>query len=128
MAKTEAEIVEAHRTTIEALTGKKCFISLVAREELLLKEKSLDEIKAAVEKIGFASVLSKSQTNETVALRKIFCLLASYGHNNNEVRKYLLISYDQVRYYLRHIHNDLQNDPDLKKQFDRVKSILLGNC
>lgn len=128
MAKSEAEIIEAHRTTIEAMTGKKCQITLIDKEALILKTKSLEEIQNAVEKINvsFPSILVKRRSEELVQLRKLFCLFASYGSNNNQIRKFLKISYDQVRYYLRHSKNELQTDNDFKKQFEQVKSILLS--
>lgn len=127
MAKTEAEIIEAHRTTLEALTGKKCVIELLSREEEILKTKSLVQIKNAIEKIADTSILAKKKTTNNVRLRKIFCLLASYGSNQNQIRKFLQVSYDLVRYYLRNIDNDMDADAEFKKQFDQAKALLLSD-
>lgn len=128
MAKTEAEILQAHRATIEAITGKKCEIVLIDKERLILKNKTLEEIKTAIEGINrnLPSILERKRSDDLVQLRKLFCLVASYGHNQNQIRKFLLISYDQVRYYLRQCKNHLQTDPEFVKQFEQVKAILLN--
>lgn len=128
MAKSVDEILDAHKTTIEAITGKKCEIILIDKEVLILKRKSFLQILQAVETLnGSPSIFVKKKTDELVQLRKLFCLLASYGHNNKQISKFLQLSYDQVRYYQRHVKNDLQIDADFKQRFEQVKAFLLSS-
>lgn len=127
MAKTETEIVEAHRTTLEAFTGKKAIIKLISKEEEILKIKTLSEIENAVQRFNsYSSIKEKNKCDELVTLRRIFCLLASFGHNNRQIQNHLSVSYDQVRHNLRQCKNHLQIDPDFIALYEKVKTILLS--
>lgn len=126
MPKTESEILEAHRTTIEALTGKRCNIKLISKEDELLKAMHLDQIRVGVETVFDCSIFSKKRKRELVLSRRSFCLFASLKHSQNEISDYLNFSYDAIRHCLRNGRYQLKNDPEFIEQHTQVKKILLG--
>jgi hypothetical protein len=78
--KTEAEILEAHKTTIEALTGKKCVITLIDPTDQVLKWLTLDEIETVVQQYNVSknATLRTNYGDERLTdLKKIFTLIAS---------------------------------------------------
>lgn len=126
MAKTETEILDAHKRTIEVLTGKKCEITLVGKEEQILKEIPLNKMMIVVNGFSLIPIVSKGSNADTVMYRKIFCLLAFHGHTQRAIKNSLNIHLDTVRYYLRNGKILLQNNNRFKQQYEQVKSTLLS--
>ena len=129
--KTAAEIIQAHKRTIEVYTGQECTIILTDRVEASLKRLSLSEILLMCEKYNATAftIDSKSRLGEVVDLRKMFCLLANKaGYSARKTAMYLSTTHPAIMHLLREGERILSGDDNFKRLYNTVLSDLVDRA
>lgn len=125
--KSDAQIIEVHKRTIEAYTKKECTIVLTDAFEKAIKRLSLYEIFMAVEKHNATShsIVSKSRKGDVVTLKKIFCLLAKQaGYSAKKTGVFLQnCNHVNVRHHIRSVENS--TDEEFNKQYQIIQTDIL---
>lgn len=124
MSKTAAEIIEAHKRTIEVFTGKNCTIILTDRSAEQLRRKSLTDILLTAEKFNSASfsIVSEARIGEVIKLRKIFHLIAKKaGYSARQIGRFLNKNdHTLALHHIRTGKNLLQTDLKFKQLYEAV--------
>lgn len=125
--KTEAEILAAHKSTIELFTGKECDIKLISDEEKALKSLTLVAIQSVVNIYSFLPVESRAKDPHTTSFRKIFVMIArEAGYNLSSIGNHLSNrKHNTILYNEQSGKNLLFSDTDFQTNYKRIKQILL---
>ena len=128
--KTQAEILAAHKKTIEVFTGHDCEIILTSKEDLLLKKASLATILFCCETANKTDYPVNSETvnREVVQLKKIFCIIASKAGFSAKKIGFFLGKKDHTgaRYNLLTGKKLLEENPAFKKIYDKVQQDVIS--
>lgn len=131
--KSEAEILQAHKQTIEAFTGKECAITLISSEEKALKALTIPYILQQINTLSYFAIEGPNRETETCNYRQIFCLLATEaGYSLKQIAFFLTNkaapkkrNHTTVLYNVKTAKDRLQNSIEFKHLYQKIKKEII---